>query len=142
VTTLAGGALEAGDEVGPVGRLTHRAGGDDGDALGAGGARSGDVLDDRRRRSRCRRLAETTGGGQAFAQAGDSLIAVDDLPRRSAGTHVGDQQVDGIAADIDGGQAHGVLTIRTNAPPVCVPAGRQIDRDGVAATSSAASGCR
>jgi hypothetical protein len=108
-----GGLLEHGDELGLIRRFTDGARRDDTDPFRAGGASASHVLHHERRRALRGPRAKAAGGGQSLAKACDALIALDDSPVHAARARVGHQQVHGVASEIDGGQAHGPLNIRT-----------------------------
>ena len=103
----AGLPLDAGEELAAVARLARGAGADGQDLVHA--VRIGEPLERRQRLQRrassprpSARAVETAG-----AEPDHGLLAVDDLERQIR-PHPDDDHVDGVRADVDGGDAHGV----------------------------------
>src|SRR6266508_3037292 len=88
-----------------VGRLAHGTGRHDLDVTRAEPGAALDVAAHDSERSSHRGLTERSRVGKALAEPGARLVLIDYLPCRPA-EHVGDEQPDRVAADIDRGEAH------------------------------------
>src|SRR5439155_14405237 len=123
-----GRLLDGRREGAAVGRLAHGTGRDDADVSRAAPDAALDVTADDSERPAHRRLTHRSRPGEALAEPGDRLVLVDDPPRRPI-EHVGDEEPNRIAADIDRGEAHG----GERKHPPGLPAGR-VNREAVPAT--------
>ena len=114
VHPASGRLRDRGREGGAVRGLAHRAGGHNPDLPGAVLDATRDVALDHRARACHGTLPESPGRGQPLAEPGDFLILVDHRPGGIV-ARVDGEEADGVAAEIDGGEAH--AETRTPRPP-------------------------